>query len=271
VEQSEVIKDCPEPESLLKTALRESTGPSDAAILRHVEACDVCRQRVREIRALAAVFHSIPLSPPSRDCLDADAIAAVVEGSASDIDDNAMLHVAQCSNCRMRVAAAAQLLEDTTVRSELDALQSPRRAIRPAWSRRNLTVSGLIAAAAAVIVLLGPMVSDVRRDRSGTSTEPQRERAAASVLRVLSPTHIADLSDSLRWTSVPQADLYRVRIWNSEGSVVWTKETRATTVPLPQVLESGVPYLWEVSARTGWDRWISSDLVELTLPARRPP
>lgn len=265
-----MIKGCPEPEWLLNTALRGPTAVQDVAILRHVETCDSCRQRVRDIRALGAGLHSIPPSPPSRDCLEMDAIVAVAEGSRSNIDEAAVMHVARCSHCRMRVATAAQLLADATIRSEINALEPGRRAGRPRWSRRNLTVSGLVAAAAAVIVVLGPMRSDVRNDQRGVSAEPQRERGTvAAALRILSPAQIVGLSDSLRWTSLPQADLYRVRIWNSEGTVVWTADTQSTTVPIPAVLESAVPYLWEVSARTGWDRWVSSDLVELTLPPRR--
>lgn len=272
-DRSEVIKGCPEPEELLDTALGEHTGIRDAAISRHVETCDACRRRVRDIRALGAVLHSIPVAPLSSDCLDADAIAALADGVASNVDHDAMAHVAVCAHCRARLAAVARLTEDATVRSEIHALRPPRRLTLQRWSRRQLTVSGgLAAAAAAAIVLLGPVRSGVSTDPTRTSVESHREVAitATTAPGIVSPIDIADLSDSLRWTSVPQADLYRVRIWNSEGTVVWTTDTRGTTVALPQVLQSGIPYLWEVSARTGWDRWVSSDFVEFTMRARRP-
>jgi hypothetical protein len=62
-----------------------------------------------------------------------------------------------------------------------------------------------------------------------------------------------------------QADLYEVRIWNTEGTVIYSKETKDTSIVLPEIIRPGMRYLWDVKARTGWDRWVSSDLVELSL------
>jgi hypothetical protein len=51
------------------------------------------------------------------------------------------------------------------------------------------------------------------------------------------------------------------------GEVAWSGETRDTVLALPAALaRSGQEYLlWDVKARTGWDRWVMSDLVEITL------
>jgi len=267
-----VIKGCPEPEELLDAALGEHTGIRDAAMLQHLETCDACRRRVRDIRALGAKLHSIPSAPPSGDCLDDDAIASLADGVAPDADHDAMAHVAVCANCRARLAAVARVMEDATVKSEIHLLRPTRRLRLRGWSRRQLTVSGLAAAAAAAIVLLVPLRPGVGTDQIGANAGAHRESAitATPAPGIVSPRDIAEVSDSLRWTSIPQADLYRVRIWNREGTVVWTTDTRGTTVALPQVLHAGIPYHWEVSARTGWDRWVASDFVEFTLRARKP-
>jgi hypothetical protein len=272
VEQPDVITKCPTPVELLVTAMGGHNGIGGAAISRHVEDCAACRRRVRETRALAAMLHSIPVATLSSNCLDDDAIAALADGGDLTVARDAMVHVSACANCRARLAAVARLTEDATVRSEINALQPPRRLTRQGWSRRQLTVSGgLAAAAAAAIVLLGPVRSRVSTDQTRANAGPHRELAitAATAPRIVSPIDIADLADSLRWTSVPRADLYRVRIWNNEGTVVWTTDTRGTSVALPQVVHPGTSYMWEVRARTGWDRWVSSDFVEFTIRARR--
>jgi len=271
--RSEVITKCPAPDELLEHALGKDNGIRGAVISRHVQNCDACRQRVQDARAVAAELHSVSVTSVSSDCLDDDAIASLADGGDTSIEHDAVAHVAVCANCRARLAAVARLMDDETVSAEIRALQPTRRFTLPRWSRRQLAVSGgLAAAAVAAIVLLGPKRSGVSTDQTRTDSVSHREAAitATTAPRVVSPIDVADVADSLRWTSVPQADLYRVRIWNGEGTVVWSTETRDTMVALPQVVHSGTSYMWEVSARTGWDRWVSSDFVEFTLRARKP-
>jgi hypothetical protein len=259
---------CPTSEELLAAAAGRPGDTRAAAILRHIQHCDSCLARMRENRELAALLHLMPVAP-STSCLDDDAIAALAEGGLS-ADSEAMVHVAVCANCRSRLAAVALLLNDTAVRSELDALQPARRLARQRWSARDLTLSGsLVAAAVAAIVFLGPMRSENSGNPRADTGETHREAAITSTIgpRIVSPISADRFPDSLRWTSVPQSDLYRVRIWNREGTVVWTTETRDTTVALPSIIQYGTSYMWEVGARTGWDRWVSSDFVELAIPA----
>lgn len=222
------------------------------------------------------MLHSLPVASPSSDCLDDDALAALADGaehSNSSVPRLATAHVADCAHCRRRLAAVMRLIDDSAVRSELDALEPARRlAVRPGWRRRFTVPAGLAAAAAAAIVLLGPLRSGVTTDETQNASGPRREAAitATTAPAIVSPVRLAERSDSLHWTSIAQADLYRVRVWDSAGVVVWTTETRATKAGLPQVLQSGITYLWDVSARTGWDRWVSSDLGEFTIIARKP-
>jgi len=229
---------------------------------------------VRGTRESAAILHSMPVRSPSSDCLDDDAIAALADG-AEHPDSNVAsdkAHVADCVHCRARLAAVMRLMDDAAVKSEIDALQAPRQLTLHRESRRPFTIPiGLAAAAAAAIVLLGPLRSGMSTDETQDASGPRREAAITTTTApaIVSPVKRAERSDSLRWTSVPQADLYRIRIWDTTGVVVWTTDTRATRAELPPVLQSGTTYLWEVSARTGWDRWVSSDLGEFAILARR--
>lgn len=43
----------------------------------------------------------------------------------------------------------------------------------------------------------------------------------------------AAANDSLRWTSVPGAELYRVQVWDREGNIVLAQDARDTTLARP--------------------------------------
>jgi hypothetical protein len=73
--------------------------------------------------------------------------------------------------------------------------------------------------------------------------------------------------DRLIWSSVPGAERYRLRLYDREGSVLWTIETADTSVALPDSvrLRPRVPYFWRVEAQAEWMRWAASDLVSFQL------
>ena len=198
-------------------------------------------------------------------CLDEASIAALVDGNAFDGRDVALAHVSECSFCRYRVAAIASVTRDPAIEKEIELLEAGSRHKRPAVIRRSLTVTGL-AAAAIAIILLNPARS-LRERSTSESREVTRETAitTAESPRILSPSGRVAEASELRWTSVPEADTYRVRIWNHDGDVIWTTETRDTVVAIPSTVQRGISYLWEVDARTGWDRWTSSEFIEFTL------
>jgi hypothetical protein len=269
--RSEVTTKCPAPDELLEFALGNN-GILSAKISRHIRGCEACRERVHDLRALAAELHSLPAVSVSADCLGDNAIAALADGGGGNANRDAMAHVAGCASCRARVAAVARLMDDETVNAEIRALQPTRRLTLPRWSRKLTVTGGLAAAAVATIMLLGPERSRINTDQTRSDSMVHREPAITATAgpRVVSPVDVADVGSSLRWTSVPDADLYRVRIWNREGTVVWSSDTRDTTVALPPVISPGTSYMWEVNARTGWDRWVSSDFVEFSMRARGP-
>ena len=267
----EVTTKCPAPDDLLEFALGKSTGIRNAETSRHIRGCEACRERVHDLQALAAGLHSLPAVSVSTDCLSDDAIAALADGGGNANRD-AMAHVADCASCRARVAAMARLMDDETVSAEIRALEPRRQLTVPRLSRELTVTAGLAAAAVATIMLLSPERSKTNTDQTRSESIVHREPAitATAAPRVVSPVDVAEVGSSLRWTSVPQADLYRVRIWNREGTVVWSIDTRDTTVALPSVISPGTSYMWEVNARTGWDRWVSSDFVEFSMRPRAP-
>jgi hypothetical protein len=121
----------------------------------------------------------------------------------------------------------------------------------------------------ATIIVAGPDKLGSRTNGPAVSSETRREGTVTMTAppRTLSPSAIGP-DDSLRWTSVTGADLYRVQVWDRQGNVVLSTDTRDTALVLPRPLTSkGASYLWEVKARTGWDRWVSSDFLELTVRA----
>ncbi len=75
----------------------------------------------------------------------------------------------------------------------------------------------------------------------------------------------------LIWSSVPKADLYRVRVYDGDGTVVWRLETVDTTAALPTtvLLSPEHAYFWRVEAQVESNRWAASDLVEFRLTGPR--
>lgn len=198
-------------------------------------------------------------------CLDADAIAALIDGDIAG-DAEILAHVASCVLCRERVASAAEAIADPAIRAEMNAVDHSRRVTRS--PKRWVGVSlATMAAAAAVLVVIGPLKSFRNSDVPGDLAAIHRDASITSTIapRIVSPGPSATFTDSLRWTSVASADLYRIRVWNPSGDVVWSAESRDTILAIPRELTANTRYLWEVDARTGWDRWVSSNFVEFTL------
>ena len=96
-----------------------------------------------------------------------------------------------------------------------------------------------------------------------------RDETGALVVAPIAVAPVDNVSGTpvFRWSSVPRANLYRVRVFNLEGIVVWETQTSDTTaVPRsPITLQSATRYLWKVEARTDFGRWVGSTLTEFQL------
>ena len=126
-------------------------------------------------------------------------------------------------------------------------------------------MAGLAAAAAlAGLLLLRPSDSDVGR-APVLHRENVPDVEAAPTAEVPMGEIVA--LEEFRWAPVTSADLYRVTVYDTKGAVIWEMETRETHVAPPDAteLEPGIPYLWEVEARVGWDQWVSSELVRFRI------
>jgi hypothetical protein len=73
----------------------------------------------------------------------------------------------------------------------------------------------------------------------------------------------------LRWSAVSGADRYRVTLFTADGQVLYEAETAETFMKLPESLRlaQDSSYHWKVRARTDFDRWVSSELVEFRVVA----
>jgi hypothetical protein len=139
--------------------------------------------------------------------------------------------------------------------------QTHRRGLR--W-----TIPVSFAAAAVLALLLLPRGHD---DATPGLREPTLTSTIAPTPMTPAPGASVPQVDSLVWSSVPKAERYRVRLYDSEGSVLWTLETPDTSAALPNSLrlQPRVAYFWRVEAQAEWMRWAASDLASFRISAPR--
>lgn len=180
--------------------------------------------------------------------LEAGRISAYVDSTLDpSLRPELEAHLADCARCRREVVEVSRLVRTL-----------PRR---PSWQ-----IIGPIAAAAVLLIAVG--VWQLGPDQA--SNGPVLRESA--ITTALAPVPVAPVgqvarADSISWTSVPGADRYRLTLFDVGGAVVWETEGADTTsiVPAAVRLEQGQSYFWKVEARTGFDRWVDSDLIEFTI------
>jgi hypothetical protein len=180
--------------------------------------------------------------------LEAGRIAAYVDSTLDPtLRPEIEAHLADCALCRLEVVEVSRLVRSV-----------PRR---PSWQ-----FIGPAAAAAVLLIAVGiwQLVPDqasnapvLRESAITTAPAPIPVGPVGRVARV----------DSISWTTVPGADRYRLTVFDVGGEVVWETEGADTVSMLPAAvrLEQGQSYFWKVEARTGFDRWVDSDLTEFTI------
>lgn len=247
---------CPTPESLVPHAL----GADGETIARHVAGCPTCRAEVEQLREAAGLLRmpaSLERQIETPECLDELTIADFVDGHLTpEARAPVVAHLLTCARCRSVVRATGDLLADAAL-----APEAGRRAHR--WR-----VPLGIAAAAALLLALWPRNGDERGSAPGLREPPLTSTVAPSLI---APRAAVTRVDALVWSSVPRVERYRLRLYDGEGSVLWTAETADTSVALPDsvVLSPGATYFWKVDAQTEWRRWAASDLVEFRLVGPR--
>jgi len=193
------------------------------------------------------------------ECLDDDTLAALAEGSLDAAARQAVLpHLAGCARCRGAVASVARALSDSAVAHEVAGVEAGHR-------RRFYKLALPAAAAAILLAVMWPRWID--------DGQPHRAPPDAAATPVpVSPVGAVAEASVLQWTRVAGADRYRVTLFDAGGRVVYETQLADTIVGLPDsiALAPEHPYLWKVEARTGWDRWAASPLVQFSI-ARGPP
>ncbi len=201
---------------------------------------------------------------PTPDCLDLDTLGALADGSIDPaLRVEVLPHLAACGHCRGTVASVSRILTDPEVARELRAAGAPARRV---WLR----IAVPAAAAAVLLLMLRP---GDRADRPADDLHRAPTIANGSLPTSLAPVGNVAEASSLRWRAVPGADRYRVTLFDTEGRVVYASETTEPTTALPDSvrLTQERRYLWKVEARVGFDRWVSSELVEFSLIRGAPP
>lgn len=233
-------------------------GQPESAVRQHLRSCSECAAEAAWLAHAASVVRAG--SDPggsTPECLDDDTVAALAEGALDRAAMAASLpHLVTCSHCRTAIAAVARSLGDPAVAREVAAV---KRAGYKRWYRVALP-----AAAAALLLMLAwpPGATD---DRPPVHRAPASMGAAAPV--PMSPVGEVAGARILRWASVAEADRYRVTLFDLGGAVLYETLLADTVASLPDsvLIVPGRAYVWKVEARTGWDRWATSEIVEFTV------
>jgi len=255
---------CLTPVQLLLRGL--SAEPQELSELdEHVRGCVACSTQLERLRERLA---TVDLMTPSASAhLDDIAMAELLDAETVEgIGDATLAHVARCEACAEALRELSSLALDPAIRGELD---------RPDWRSRSVTQTSppvkrrvtrvaIGALAAAALLLLGVRAVVVREpvvDARESARYRHATIASAAAPRLLTPSGAVARVDTLRWTSVPKADRYRVTVFDASGGVSWEAEGVDTSIAVPSAVASkwSGELRWRVKARTGFDRWVDSE------------
>ena len=174
-------------------------------------------------------------------------------------------HYLTCERCQNELRLALAIREALPEVREA-GLYAPAEPEVSVISRRLKVRTA--AALAAAAVLAGLLL--VRPSKPDEESAPVHRDEATSVEvapSLRAPGGVVAAVESFQWSQVPAADLYRVTVYDAEGVVVWEVETRDTLITPPDSteFEPDARYIWTVAARVGFDRWVSSELVDFTI------
>lgn len=259
---------CPPLDQLLGFALEEERM-SVLELERHLVACESCKEDVATIRQSVAGLRArgVAGGTTTETCLGEFDRIELVEGAVDGERRRYLLdHVSSCEPCRTEVAGLSRALAEPSIADEIAQLETaPTPAIVGIRSRRATGLVGLAAAAAVAFFLIArPSGTD---ETASTVQHRGREFTEMGSPVVVAPVGPATRPINLTWRGVPTADRYRVELFDATGTVLWEVQTNDTIAALPDsvALADGAPYFWKVEARTDFDRWAASELVEFTI------
>jgi len=203
--------------------------------------------------------------PTCEEVTEEGLVEGYLAGKLSDAEIEAFeSHYLTCSRCRTELRLGAGIREILPeVREAAGAPEIRGEEKTGHWFRRNARIGAVAAAVAAVligVILVQPAGREPLPHREGVPETPDAPG-------VEGPRGEVGTVEEFRWTAVPSADLYRVTLYDDAGDVLWQAETPASRLAPPDTVElaQGALYLWQVDARVGWDRWVSSDLVRFSI------
>jgi hypothetical protein len=239
-----------------------AAGDTAATGREHLDHCPTCAAEVGRLRSrMQLLCAAAEPEAVTTECLDDVDVAALAAGDAdAELRGRSVDHAAGCRRCAAALADGARALGDDTVAREIERLERPRRH---SWLRLAVPLAG---AAAAVLLLRSPATSPDAVHRS----TPVTEFPAAALVYPRGP--VADVP-ALRWNAVPMADRYRVTLFAEDGTVIHESVVSETFAVIPGSvrLESGRTYFWTVAARTGFDRWVTSEMAEFSVLGEARP
>ena len=174
-------------------------------------------------------------------------------------------HYLTCERCQNELRLALAIREALPEVREAGRLAPAESEVGVISRRFKVRTAAALAAAA---VLAGLLV--VRPSQLDDESAPVHRDEATGVEVAPSlgaPGGPVAAVESFQWSQVPAADLYRITVYDAEGAVVWEAETRDTLITPPDgtEFEPDARYIWTVAARVGFDRWLSSELVDFTI------
>jgi hypothetical protein len=178
--------------------------------------------------------------------------AAYLSGTLDpEARDRFEAHLADCKRCRRELVLARR------------HLRSRRTARRVAW------VAPIAAAAVVGIVLVTSRPSSVKEERTRARPTMSAGNAGRSI-HVVSPRDSATIAEgplSFVWNRAANGALYRVTVTDLLGRVIWSGETRDTSVVAPSnaALAQAGDVLWYVDAVTGEGATVTSGLQRLKI------
>ncbi len=262
---------CPTAEEVVRYAVEATEGNATAVLQRHVMSCDQCRSTVGSMRHIAQALraHATVTDPESGHCLDEFALVQLVAGSPNPERRAEMVaHLSACARCRGNAAAISRVLEEPAIHTEIakvSAVDSKSRNVRVALG----SALGIAAAVTLFVIASPPPLGD----EEGATPAHRDATITASIPPVaVAPTGSVETVSNIVWTSRARADLYRVTLFDTEGTVLWEAQTRDTFVVVADSIafQAGVLYFWKVRARTGFDRWSETELVSFTIVTATP-
>lgn len=242
---------------------------------------------INELKQVLGETFAVGTGPePQRgpNCLEPEAIAALLNrGPKAVINNVHKTHLADCPFCLQQLARICRSREEDTtgVSSELllqaEALGAGAAGLQvPGTQRVNSrplrgSFPAVVAIAATVVLAIGIMLVNFKTGDPVT-LNPEDFKTSRNVdsgamnLRVLAPVSaslILPAEQVFRWTEVPGALFYDVRLVDPEGELLLRERLKTTRWLIPESLhlEPGNEYYVRVDAYLDDEQFLSSEHV----------